>query len=362
MSVASRKDSTVKRVLFATAGIMMVSTSIALAEMPPTKPVGLKPGDTIMLVAPAGDLDRERVKRAQNRLEDLGYRVIVPESLFRRRGYLAGTDQDRADELMAAFRNPEVKAIFPGRGGFGTTRMLELLDYEVIQANPKILIGFSDITGLHLALAKKCNLITFHTPVAQHGLGSPDGLSEFSANLFWRCLQADKNGCPEGFCYAAPDGAPLQSVHGGTARGRLIGGNLSLVSATMGTPYEIETNGRVLFFEEVNEAPYRIDRMFSQLKLAGKLEKPAAVVLGQFTKADPGKDDASLTIDEIFADYFADAPYPVVKNFPAGHTTNNATLPMGAMYEVDGDTPSVRLLENPVRSLMDGANVDPANG
>jgi muramoyltetrapeptide carboxypeptidase len=117
----------------------------------------------------------------------------------------------------------------------------------------------------------------------------------------------------------------------------------------MGTPYEIEADGRVLFFEDVSEAPYRIDRMFSQLKLSGKLKQPAAVILGQFTKCQPEAGDASLTVEEIFDDYFANAPYPVVKNFPAGHTPNNATLPLSAMFEVDGDTPSVRLLENPVR-------------
>ncbi|MEX2169624.1 MAG: LD-carboxypeptidase [Pirellulales bacterium] len=328
--------------------LLMVSTSFSCAETP-TKPAALRAGDTIMLVAPAGELDRERIERARQRLEAMGFRVIVPETLFRRRGYLAGTDQQRANELMAAFQNPEVKAIFPGTGGYGTTRMLELLDYDSIQAHPKILIGFSDITGLHLALAKKCNLITFHSPVAQHGLGSPDGLSEFSAKYFWRCLLADENDGDVGFEYEPPEGAPLQSLRGGKARGRLLGGNLSLVAATMGTPYEIETDGRVLFFEDVNEAPYRIDRMFSQLKLAGKLKTPAAVILGQFTKAEPDEGDSSLTVDEVFADYFADAEYPVVKNFPAGHAPNNATVPMGALFEVDGDKPSVRLLENPVR-------------
>lgn len=330
----------------------MIVSSIAMnsnAESPPNKPAGLKPGDTIMFVAPAGELEKDRIERAQKRLGDMGFRTIVPETLFRRRGYLAGTDQERADELMAAFKNPEVKAIFPGTGGYGTTRMLDLLDYDVIKANPKILIGYSDITGLHLALAKKCNLITFHTPVAQHGLGSPDGMPEFNAKTFWRCLLASENTGEPGFEYVTPEGASLQSLRGGIARGRLIGGNLSLVAATMGTSYEIDTAGRVLFLEDVNEAPYRIDRMLSQLKLAGKLDKPAAVILGQFTGAESNKNESGLTVDEVFTDYFGSAPYPVIKNFPTGHSPNNATLPIGAMYEVDGDKPCVRLLENPVR-------------
>jgi muramoyltetrapeptide carboxypeptidase len=334
--------------LFALGALMAVCSSISRGEIPPIKPVALRPGDMIVLVAPAGKLERGRIELARQRLEELGFRVIVPDTLYRTRGYLAGTDQERADELMAAFKNPDVKAIFPGTGGFGTTRMLDLLDYDVIQANPKILVGFSDITALHLAIAKKCNLITFHSPVAQHGLGSTDGLSEFSAKWFWRCLRSDTDAAADGFRYEVPNESPLQTVRGGTARGRLIGGNLSLVAATVGTPYDIETDGRVLFFEDVNEAPFRIDRMFSQLRLAGKLEKPAAVILGQFTKCVAKEGDASLTVDEIFADYFADAPYPVVKNFPAGHTPNNATLPIGALFEVDADTPSVRILEKPV--------------
>jgi muramoyltetrapeptide carboxypeptidase len=328
--------------------LSMIATT-ADAETGPAKPAALKPGDTIMFVAPAGELQRERIERAQKRLEEMGFRVIVPETLFRRRGYLAGTDQERADELMAAFRNPEVKAIFPGTGGYGTTRMLDLLDYETIDANPKILIGFSDITGLHLALARNCNFITFHTPVAQHGLGSPDGLTDFSSKFLWRCLLASENAGEDGFDYSMPDGEPLKKLRGGKARGRLIGGNLSLIAATMGTPYEIETAGRVLFLEDVHEAPYRVDRMLSQLRLAGKLDKPAAVILGSFTDAGTDEGESTLTMDEVFDDYFAKAPYPVVKHFPAGHAANNASLPIGAMFEVDGDAPRVRVLENPVK-------------
>lgn len=326
---------------------MIATTSVS--ETGPAKPAAIKPGDTIMFVAPAGELQRERIERAQKRLEAMGFHVIVPETLFRRRGYLAGTDQQRADELMAAFKNPEVKAIFPGTGGYGTTRLLDLLDYETINANPKILIGFSDITGLHLAFAKKCNFITFHTPVVQWGLGSPDGMSEFASEKLWRCLLVSENAGQEGFEYTPPDGEPLKKITGGKARGRLIGGNLSLVAATMGTPYEIETDGRVLFLEDVHEAPYRVDRMLSQLRHAGKLDKPAAVILGSFTDAGTEVDESTLSMDEVFDDYFAKASYPVIKNFPAGHQENNASLPIGAMFEVDADMLSVRVLENPVK-------------
>jgi muramoyltetrapeptide carboxypeptidase len=329
---------------------LLIAMSFAQQSHPSkVHPEGLRPGDTIMFVAPAGPLDQERMERAQKRLQALGFQVRVPDDLYRKRGYLAGSDEMRAAELMAAFSDPEVKGVFPGTGGYGVSRMLDHLDYDVIKANPKIVIGFSDITALHLALAAKTNLITFHSPVPMWGLGSPDNLSEFSARYFWRSLRADQNLDEQGFAYEAPaPSSPLVQFRPGEAQGPLIGGNLSLIVALMGTPYEIDTKGAVLFVEDVGEAPYRIDRYLSQLQLAGKLDDPAAVLLGQFTKCGAEKGKSSLTLDEVFEDYFGNAPYPVIKNFPVGHHKWNATLPIGAMVKVNADTVCVRLLENPV--------------
>lgn len=313
-----------------------------------TKPAALQPGDTIMIVAPAGELVAKRIKLATKRLEEMGFKVTVPDDLYRVRGYLAGSDERRAEELMEAFTNPEVDAIFPGTGGYGTMRMLDLLDYDKIRANPKVLIGFSDITGLHMALATQCNLATFHSPNPQWGLGSDDNLPPFSEKYFWRCLLAKENQGEAGFTYELPSWAPLGMFAGGKASGPLCGGNLSLLSALTGSDYELDTDGRVLFLEDVNEAPYRIDRMLRQLKLAGQLDKPAAVILGQFRKCEADSGDSSLSLTEVFLDYFKDAPYPVVCNFPAGHVTLNATLPFGVPVEVDADERIVRVLENPV--------------
>lgn len=320
------------------------------AESVATKPAALKPGDTIMIVAPSGELLEDRIELAAERLRELGFEVILPEEVFSVRGYLAGTDERRAEELMAAFKNPEVDAIFPGTGGYGVMRMLDLLDFDVIRANPKIFIGFSDITALHMALEKKCNLVTFHSPNPQYGFGSDDGLPEFNAKYFWRCLLAGENQGDAGFVYETPAKAPLRVLAPGVAEGTLCGGNLSLVSGLTGSEYQLDTEGRVLFLEDVNEQPYRVDRMLCQLELSGQLDNPAAVILGQFSKCERKGDDSSLALAEVFNDYFADATYPVVYNFPAGHVKENATLPLGVRVRVNANEREVRVLENPVRA------------
>jgi muramoyltetrapeptide carboxypeptidase len=331
------------------AACALVATSRA-EENAPIKPAGLKPGDTIALVAPAGEVDLKALARARQRLEARGYHVLVSDTIARRRGYLAGDDRRRADELVAAFANPEVDAVVSIAGGYGTTRILDLLDYDVIAANPKIFTGFSDITGLHLAIAARCNFITFHSPNGEAAFGGEKELPEFHSHYLWTNLLADDENEPFELSYEAPnDEMPIRSVRPGIARGRISGGNLSLVAALIGTPYEVRSDGRVLFLEDINEQPYRIDRMLSQLRLAGILQSPAAVVLGAYHKCEPDDEDPSLTLDEVFNDYFGDAPYPVIKNVPCGHGPWNATLPIGALAEVDGDKATLKLLERPVR-------------
>lgn len=336
--------------------VLLYCLTVAQAEPPaPIFPEALKPGDVIMVTAPAKPLDRDRVERAARRLETMGFQVIIPDNLYRKRGYLAGTDEERASEIMAAFSNPKVKAIFPGTGGFGTTRFLDRLDYDVIRRNPKILIGFSDITGLHLAIQQKTGLVTFHSPVLMFGLGNVGNLSPFSAECFWRALLKekyfDKEGQPFTPGYDYPLGSKMRSMRTlvpGVARGRLTGGNLSLVCALMGTPYEIQTEGRILFLEDVGEEPYRIDRYFSQLRLAGKLDAAAGIILGVFSGCEPRNPAASLSLEQVFEDYFADLGVPVLMHFPVGHTGDNATLPMNVLAELDAGEKRLTLLENPV--------------
>jgi muramoyltetrapeptide carboxypeptidase len=269
---------------------------------------------------------------------------------------------------MGAFRDPKVNAIFPGTGGYGTTRIVDKLDYDVIRRNPKILVGFSDITGLHIAINQKTGLVTFHSPNPEWGLGVDRNLMPFAAKWFWRAiLEKDYTDIgagkrSAGYTIFTHSGAPNLldklfeevpkpvTMHGGKGRGQLIGGNVSVLHALMGTPYEIETDGKILFLEDVGEAPYRVDRMLNTLRLAGKFDRLAGVILGQFTaREEEAKWDDDASIDDVLKDYFGKLDVPVVSHFPLGHVRYNATLPVGAMAELNGDAQTLRILENPVR-------------
>ncbi len=346
---------------------MTASTSIAAeptsSNLPPIFPKALAPGDTVMIVAPAKYLDKGRVALAKQRLEEMGFKVKIPAGLFRKKGFLGGSDEERAGELMAAFADPEIDAIFPGTGGYGTTRIVDKLDYDVIRRNPKILVGFSDITGLHIAINQKTGLVTFHSPNPEWGLGTEKNLSPFAAKWFWRAILAKEYGSEAGYLIRTHAGDPPQlgddklfdgvprahTMHGGKGRGRLIGGNLSVMHAMMGTPFEIETDGKLLFIEDVGEAPYRVDRMLQTMRLAGKFDHVAGVILGQFTaRSEEAAWDEDASVDEVLRDFFGKLKVPVVTHFPIGHVRYNATLPVGAMAELDGDAQTVRIVENPV--------------
>ncbi len=340
------------------------------------RPPALRTGDTIAIVAPGHPLDRDRVGQAVRRLEVMGFRTRVIGDVYARRGYLASTDAQRAHAIMEAYMDPQVKAVFCGTGGYGTTRILDLLDYEVIRRNPKILLGFSDVTALHLAIHKQTGQVAFHGPNLMWGLGSKDrNLTPFASVHLWRNVcdaktlsalaarsaEPDATDPVPGFealvpsppdgtlrydlALCEPDTPGPQTLRPGRARGRLVGGNLSLVCALMGTPWQIETKGRLLFLEDVGEEPYRIDRFLRQLKHAGLLDGVAGVILGRWHKCNPGMPEKSLTLDEVFADYFGDAPYPVVARFPIGHVRDNATIPLGVLADLDATARTLTLLE-----------------
>lgn len=354
------------------------SCPVGAVESQPPAPIfprALSPGDTITFVAPAKYLDQPRCYLAKKRLERLGYQVVFPKTLFRKQGYLAGSDAQRAAEINAAFADPEVDAIFPGTGGYGTTRIIDQLDYETIRRNPKIFVGFSDITGLHIAINQQTGLVTFHSPNPEYGLGNPENFQPWPAHWFWRAICADQYQTVSRVARDALSGpgysilaipskhyraehAPLyhavpaaETLTPGTARGRLIGGNLSVLHAMMGTPYEIQTAGKILFLEDVGEDPYRIDRMLSTLKLAGKFDDVNGVILGCFTRRrgeQKWSDDMSM--DHVLKDYFADLGVPVLKDFPIGHVKYNTTLPVGAEAELDATQGTLTILEKPVQS------------
>ncbi len=320
---------------------------VSRLELEWLKPKGLKLGDTIALVAPAGPVDRAVVLAYQMQLQKSGYQVQCDARMLdRKKEYLAGSDDERLNELNRAIRDPIVRGVFPVRGGYGLTRILDRVDYESLRRDPKVIIGYSDLTALHLAIACKARVVSFHSPMPMSNLAQGH-LPEhaYSQNAFERMLFVDRH--PNGMTSETieiPASDSIKTINAGKAHGRLMGGNLSLVCATLGTPFAIEATGNILFLEDVNEAPYRVDRLLSQLRLAGILNSVAGIVLGQFTCKDPN--DAK-EIDRVLCDAIKPLSCPVVANFPVGHVPKNATLPHGAMVELDADRKCLTLLEEP---------------
>jgi muramoyltetrapeptide carboxypeptidase len=261
----------------------------------------------------------------------------VGKQVGRREGRLGESIPGRIDDLHAMFADPEVKGIICVRGGYGTPQLLDGLDYELIRKNPKMLLGYSDITGLHLAIHQKTGLVTFHGPT---GL-SP--FTEFSQNWFKRATDTKPMGVlgnPTERNLFRPQ-HPLRTVKGGKAKGRLIGGNLTLVSCLMGTPHEPDVRGKIFFLEDVGEEPYRIDRMLQQLVLAGKFDQCAGVVIGECVDCGPRDFQPSITFNytlgEVLDRVFAKVKVPVFHGLLIGHTSDQITLPLGVMASMDAD-------------------------
>ena len=316
------------------------------------KPPALLVGDTIAFCAPSGFLDSVRMSLARTRLEEKGFYTIQEDSIYRRWGYLAGTDTQRASELMSYFKDKSVRAIFPGTGGYGSTRILSMLDYNIIESNPKIFIGFSDITALHIAFNQLANLITFHTPNPMYGLGSKKGLDPISELYFWSLLMNSNDYTYEISFDLYGDSLKVQTMVPGIASGKLVGGNLSLICSTMGSVFEIQTVGSILFIEDVGEAPYRIDRYLSELKLAGKLDRVNGVIIGRFSRRETEAPDRStdFKMHQVFQQYFSKMKVPVIFNFPSGHGFNNVSLPLGCIVEINTVYETFKVLEPPIKS------------
>lgn len=308
------------------------------------KPEKLKKGDLIGLVTPAstpGDLTR--IDRAVSYLEKLGYRTIIGKNVGKRHGYLAGTNAERLEDLHGFFANKNVKAIFSLRGGYGSGRMLDKLDFELIRQNPKIFVGYSDITSLQMAMLSKCGLVTFAGPMPAvdfHG-----DVNKYTEEIFWETVT--NPGYKGKAVY--PDSAVATGNGRGKARGRLTGGNLALYIALMGTGYLPFPRNYILLFEDVSEPPYRIDRMLNTLKLAGVLQKAKGLIFGQFTDMLPeGYNDPTLTLEEVYSEYVDVLESPVLKNFPHGHVKEIYTVPWGLKAEIDSDKGLFKLLESAV--------------
>jgi muramoyltetrapeptide carboxypeptidase len=308
------------------------------------KPPRLRKGDVIGLVSPASTpTPSGKIEGSVRYLEGLGYRVKVGAHVSKVCGYLAGTDEERAEDFNGMIRDPAVKGIFALRGGYGTPRILPLIHYRSLARQPKVVSGFSDITALQLAIYKKCGLVTFSGPMpAVEFWKNPDPYTE---EHFWRLVTSRAT-------VGQLENAPEQQVEvlkAGKASGVMLGGNLALVVSTIGTPYMPSLRGAVLVLEEVGEYPYRADRMLAQLRNAGMLKGAAAMLLGQFTECEP-KDPAQphLKIELLLKAYAQVVGGPVLGNVMYGHVPKKLTVPFGLRATVDTKKGRIEVKESGV--------------
>jgi len=312
------------------------------------KPRHLMPGQTLAVVAPSAPIeDPEQVRAAVETVQSLGFIVKPGKHLFAHHGYFAGTDEMRATDLNDMFADEEVSGIVALRGGYGASRLLPYLDFDLIQRNPKVFIGYSDITTLLAGIYARTGLATFHGPIADQTF-TPYTLAEFKKVLFEGKGEVIL-GCPppfeggEGRVERQNRVTPL--VHG-KARGRLVGGNLTLISHLVGTPYLPSLSGAILFLEDVHEAVYRIDRMLVQLRLSGVLQGVATIAFGKFTDLpdSPGK-TWQFTLPEVLEEFCQQVGVPAVRGLMIGHVPDQTTLPVGCLAELDADDLTLTLLE-----------------
>ncbi|USG64504.1 LD-carboxypeptidase [Brevibacillus ruminantium] len=290
----------------------------------------LRVGDMIGLTAPSSPTTPEILAKAQSDLEALGFRVKTGESCGQSfGGYLAGHPHLRAEEINRMFADPEVDAILCLRGGYGTPQLLTLLDYDCIAANPKLFIGYSDITALHTVFMQEAGLATLHGPMASSGIASE--LDPWSRDYLLRAMTSSD---PLGEIIN-PEGEQITCLVGGEACGPIVGGNLSLVAALAGTPYQLDTRGRLLFLEDVDEEPYRIDRMLMQLALSGAFEECAGIILGTWENCVPKKEGFSVL--DVFMNIVVPYQKPMIWNVQSGHGKCNIALPFGVHARLDAD-------------------------
>jgi muramoyltetrapeptide carboxypeptidase len=333
-----------RRYLLRTFGLTAIGTQllpVARANLfPPNiiKPRRLQPGDTIAAINPGAFTYRKEVTKFFKAIENLGLKVKLGKHFYDRYGYLAGKDIDRAADVNAAFADPAVQAIFTGMGGWGCNRILPLLDYNTIRNNPKIILGFSDVTSLLLAIHAKTNMVTFHGPL---------GVSSWSQFTVGSLKQILFDG--EAAVLANIPTVKVETIARGTARGKLVGGNLSVIAAAVGSVYLPDWDNCILFVEEVGEEVYRVDRMLTQLKLAGILDRISGFIFGQCTKCEAEKPEESLTLEQVLSDIIRPLRIPAWYGSMVGHIRDKFTLPIGLQVEIDADLGTIKLLESAVK-------------
>jgi muramoyltetrapeptide carboxypeptidase len=317
-------------------------------EPPIIKPPKLKAGDKLAIVAPGSYISEEELQDSIKNLNQLGFEVSYSEKVLLQSGYFAGSDKDRADDLMEKFSDKSVKGIVCARGGYGCSRILPMLNYDVIRANPKVLIGYSDITALLYGIYKKSGLITFHGPVGT------STLNDYSVNNFNKVLINPERTrlFPNSTSGDDENIYGVTSIVKGKGKGRLVGGNLSIMVSLIGTEFDVDYSKKIIFIEEIGEEPYRVDRMLTQLIQAGKFENAAGVMMGIFRKCEVKKESdltsKSFTLMEVLQDRLSSLKIPVVYGMSFGHVKDKFTIPFGALAELDADKQTFTLLEKAV--------------
>ena len=314
------------------------------------KPPRLKEGDTIGLIAPGSYIDESELEDSISNLEDMGFKTYHTDNILERYGYLAGTDKNRIDDVNHMFENKEVAGIVCARGGYGCNRILPDLDYELIRTNPKVLVGYSDITSLLYGIYSQTGLITFHGPV---GIST---FNDYSVNYLEDMIMKDSTGLELVSADESPekdnDAYSIYTISNGKAEGELVGGNLSIIASLLGTPYDVDYKGKILYLEDIGEEPYRIDRMLTELLLAGKLGEVNGIALGVFVDCEVKKRkpsfEESLTLKEVLIDRLAGLGVPVIYGLSFGHISSKFTLPFGTRAELDTYKQTITMLESSV--------------
>jgi muramoyltetrapeptide carboxypeptidase len=334
--------------------VVALGAEKSIAQGPPQsiKPPLLRPGDLVGMVAPASNAsDAEEIQIAKENMERYGLRVELGRHINAQNGYLAGTDAQRAADINTMFRRPDIKGIVTFSGGYGCCRLLPLLDYQSIRKYPKVIVGHSDITSLLLGIYAQTGLVTFH------GSSGFTRVGDYARSHFRRAIMSARI-IGE---IAQPPPPPLGDIERnnrlitivpGQATGQLIGGNLTLVTNLLGTPYEPDTRGKLFFLEEIGEEPYRVDRMLTQLWLAGKFQQAAGIVLGHFVDCGPRQFQPAfaqtLSLETVLRDRFEPLQKPTVYNLMFGHVRENAVLPIGVAATLNATAKTLVINESAV--------------
>lgn len=317
-------------------------------ESPVIKPPRLKAGDKLGIIAPGSYISEEELQDSIKNLNQLGFDTTYSDKILLQSGYFAGTDEDRADDLMEKFSDKSVKGIVCARGGYGCSRILPMLDYNVIRKNPKVLIGYSDVTALLYGIYEKAGLVSFHGPVGT------STFNDYSVDNFKRVLMEPERTA----LFTNSTSGTDENTYGvttivkGKGKGRFVGGNLSIIVSLIGTKYDVDYSNKIVFIEEVGEEPYRVDRMLTQMIESGKFKHAAGIMMGIFRKCEVKNDSdltsKSFTLMEVLKDRLSNLKIPVVYGMSFGHVTDKFTIPFGALAELDADKQTFTLLEKAV--------------